>query len=102
MQNLPVTDLAEWLADASRAKPILLDVRESWEVQTAQIAGSQHIPLQQIPTRGLELDENAEIVCICHHGARSAQAASRWKRHAGLPRFWRDLPAAAGLRFILL
>ena len=75
MQNLRATDLAEWLADASRPKPILLDVREPWEVQTAQIAGSLNIPLQQIPARGVdELDEDAEIVCICHHGARSAQA----------------------------
>src|ERR1700730_10142443 len=74
MQNLSAPALAEWLADPARSKPILLDVREPWEVQTAHIAGSTHIPLQQIPARGLELDENADIVCICHHGGRSAQA----------------------------
>jgi rhodanese-related sulfurtransferase len=74
MQNLRVTELAEWLADTSRPRPVLLDVREPWEVQTAQIAGSLNIPLQQIPLRGLDLDPDAEIVCICHHGARSAQA----------------------------
>lgn len=74
MQNLRATDLAEWLADSSRPQPVLLDVREPWEVQTAQIAGSLNIPLQQVPVRGLELDAEADIVCICHHGARSAQA----------------------------
>jgi rhodanese-related sulfurtransferase len=74
MQNLRATDLAEWLADSSRPRPVLLDVREPWEVQTAQIAGSLNIPLQQVPVRGLELDAEADIVCICHHGARSAQA----------------------------
>ncbi len=74
MQNLRATDLAEWLADSSRPQPVLLDVREPWEVQTAQITGSLNIPLQQVPIRGLELDAEADIVCICHHGARSAQA----------------------------
>jgi rhodanese-related sulfurtransferase len=74
MQNLPAPDLAAWLADPARTKPVLLDVREAWEIQTAQIPGITHIPLQQIPARGQELDEDAEIVCICHHGARSAQA----------------------------
>ena len=75
MQNLTAPALAEWLADSARPDPILLDVREPWEVQTAHIAGITPIPLQQIPTRGLELDQDAEIVCICHHGGRSAQAA---------------------------
>ena len=75
MQNLTAPALAEWLADPARPAPILLDVREPWEVQTAHIAGITPIPLQQIPTRGLELDQDAEIVCICHHGGRSAQAA---------------------------
>ena len=72
MQNLRATDLAEWLADASRPKPILLGLHFP---RFAHIAGSLNIPLQQIPARGVdELDEDAEIVCICHHGARSAQA----------------------------
>ena len=81
MQNLRATELAEWLADPSRPKPLLLDVREPWEVQTAQIAGSTNIPLQQVPTQGLQLDEDAEIVCICHHGARSAQAGMFLEGH---------------------
>ena len=49
MQNLTAPALAEWLADPARPDPILLDVREQWEVQTAHIAGITHIPLQQIP-----------------------------------------------------
>jgi rhodanese-related sulfurtransferase len=53
--------------------PVLLDVREQWEYETARIEGSTHIPMQQIPQRYRELDAEAEIVVVCHHGARSAQ-----------------------------
>ena len=33
MQTLSVRELADWLADEQRAKPLLLDVREPWEQQ---------------------------------------------------------------------
>ncbi|WP_153099873.1 rhodanese-like domain-containing protein [Paraburkholderia hayleyella] len=75
MQNLSAPALAAWLADASRAAPVLLDVREPWEIETAKITGSQTIPMRDIPARYAELDDDAPLVCICHHGARSAQVA---------------------------
>ncbi len=75
MQNLTASALAEWLADTSRAAPVLLDVREPWEIETAKIAGSLSIPMREIPARSEELDDEAQIVCVCHHGARSAQVA---------------------------
>jgi rhodanese-related sulfurtransferase len=75
MQNLTAPALAEWLADTSREAPVLLDVREPWEIETAKIAGSLSIPMREIPARSEELDDEAQIVCICHHGARSASVA---------------------------
>jgi rhodanese-related sulfurtransferase len=54
--------------------PVLLDVREPWEVETARIAGSTNIPLGQLAERYTELDPDAETVAICHHGSRSAYA----------------------------
>ena len=75
MQNLTASALAEWLADQSRPAPVLLDVREPWEIETAKIAGSVSIPMREIPARSEELDDEAQIVCICHHGARSANVA---------------------------
>ena len=75
MQNLTAPALAEWLADTSRPAPVLLDVREPWEIATAQIAGSVSIPMRDIPARSEELDDDAQIVCVCHHGARSANVA---------------------------
>jgi rhodanese-related sulfurtransferase len=75
MKQLTAPALAEWLADTSRPAPVLLDVREPWEVQTVSIAGIIAIPMGQIPARSEELDPEAEVVCICHHGGRSAQVA---------------------------
>ena len=75
MQILTPAMLAEWLRDPARPAPVVLDVREPWEISTAQIAGSVSIPMQQIPARSEELDDDVQIVCICHHGARSAQVA---------------------------
>ncbi len=54
---------------------MLLDVREPWEIQTAAMPGIVSIPMREIPARSEELDDDAQIVCICHHGARSAQVA---------------------------
>ena len=54
--------------------PVLLDVREPWETELASIEGSVVVPLNQLPERYTDLDPDAEIVAICHHGARSAYA----------------------------
>ena len=75
MKQIAPAALAAWLADGSRAKPLLLDVREPWEFQTAQLEGSTLLPLRELPARFGELDANAETVVICHHGGRSMQVA---------------------------
>ena len=81
MQHLSAPELADWLADEARAKPFLLDVRENWEFETCHIAGSTLMPMQTIPARIDDLDEDAEIVCICHHGARSLNVAAFLEHH---------------------
>jgi rhodanese-related sulfurtransferase len=74
MRQLSASQLKEWLTDAERTKPVLLDVRELWEFETCRIAGSQSMPMRGIPARYTELKRDADIVMICHHGARSFQA----------------------------
>lgn len=69
-------ELARWLADDQRAKPLLLDVRENAELQICQIPNSVHMAIQTVPGRISELDPEADIVCICHHGARSMQVVN--------------------------
>lgn len=46
MQILSASALAEWLRDPARPAPIVLDVREPWEIATAKIDGSVSIPMQ--------------------------------------------------------
>lgn len=75
MKSISALELAAWLADAGREKPLLLDVREPWEYEKAHIAGVQLVPLRELPARLGEIDRAREVVAICHHGGRSAQAA---------------------------
>jgi rhodanese-related sulfurtransferase len=52
---------------------VVLDVREPWEVAIASLPGSIHIPMREIPARFGELPASRPVVCLCHHGMRSAQ-----------------------------
>lgn len=75
MNQITPAQLAAWLADNGRDKPLLLDVREPWEWQAARIEGSRHIPMRELPARLAEIDAEREVVAICHHGARSQHVA---------------------------
>lgn len=75
MKQISAQELAAWLADAGRDKPLLLDVREPWEFEKARIDGAQLMPMREIPSRFEELDREKEVVAICHHGGRSQQVA---------------------------
>ena len=81
MRQMSAPELAAWLADPTREQPLLLDVREGWEFETCHIAGSTQIPMHLIPVRVGEIDDEREIVCICHHGARSMQVAAFLERN---------------------
>src|SRR5216684_3814991 len=54
---------------------VLLDVREPEEIRIAEFPRALHIPMGDVPARISELDPEAEIVVVCHHGIRSAQVA---------------------------
>jgi rhodanese-related sulfurtransferase len=70
-------------ADEAGAQPILLDVREAWEFDAARIEGSTLMPMGDVPGRAFqELDPEAHIVTICHHGMRSLNVAV-WLRNQG-------------------
>ncbi len=72
------SDFADWVASLPSA-PVVLDVREPWELQTARIepAGTRlvSIPMREIPTRLSELTMDQPVACLCHHGVRSLQVA---------------------------
>jgi rhodanese-related sulfurtransferase len=74
MQQMSVRELQERLAQ-SGPKPVLLDVREGWELKICALPGALHIPMGQIPARTAELDPEQELVVVCHHGVRSLRVA---------------------------
>lgn len=80
MQHISPSELQAWLSDESLVPPLLLDVREPWEVALGQIAGSQNIPMNHIPSEQTRLDPDATYVVICHHGVRSYQVAGFLER----------------------
>ncbi|MGH6626632.1 MAG: rhodanese-like domain-containing protein [Burkholderiaceae bacterium] len=75
------SDLSAWLqAVPAHGQPVVLDVREPWELQTASVKpGEFHlvtIPMGEIPARLAELDPQQAVACLCHHGGRSQRVAS--------------------------
>jgi rhodanese-related sulfurtransferase len=79
MEQVSPAQLPDWARRQSQ-RPILLDVRESWEVQAAKAhidaLDLVHMPMQSIPDRLDELDKSRPIACLCHHGGRSMQVAA--------------------------
>ena len=84
MEQLYPSQVAEW-AQQQAQRPLLLDVREGWEVQTASAKPDGldlvHMPMQTIPARLDELDKSRPIACLCHHGGRSMQVANFLLQH---------------------
>ena len=87
MEHMTATQVATWVADSADhpdTAPLLLDVREPWEFDTARIASATLVPMSGIGARIDEVGDLVEasdgtrrpIVCICHHGVRSMQVAN--------------------------
>jgi adenylyltransferase/sulfurtransferase len=58
----------------------LIDVREPYEYQIAQIGGKL-IPQNDVPQRLAEIDRNREVVVHCRSGARSQRIAEFLKQN---------------------
>jgi rhodanese-related sulfurtransferase len=64
-------------------KLYLLDVREHWEYELCRIAGATLIPLGTLPANLNTLLDADNVICYCHHGMRSLDAAM-WLRQQGV------------------
>jgi rhodanese-related sulfurtransferase len=79
MMAIRPAQIQDWAknAAASAAKPLVLDVREPWELQTASVKADGFelvaMPMRSVPARHMELQRDQPIACLCHHGGRSAQ-----------------------------
>lgn len=52
----------------------VLDVREAYEWDIGHVEGALHLPLSQLGQRVGEVPSDAQVLCVCKVGARSAQA----------------------------
>jgi rhodanese-related sulfurtransferase len=64
-------------------KLLLVDVREQWEYELSKIPGAKLIPLGTLPANLNTLLDADEVICYCHHGMRSLDAAV-WLRQQGV------------------
>ncbi len=82
MMAIRPAQIQEWVKNAtehSSTPPVVLDVREPWELQTASVKADGFeliaMPMRSVPARHMELQRDQPIACLCHHGGRSAQVA---------------------------
>lgn len=53
--------------------PLLLDVREAYELDYGTLPNIVHIPMIEVPERLNELDKDRDIVVVCRTGSRSSK-----------------------------
>jgi rhodanese-related sulfurtransferase len=64
-------------------KLMLVDVREQWEYDLCRIEGAKLVPLGSLAANVNGLLGVDEVICYCHHGMRSLDAAT-WLRFQGI------------------
>ena len=75
-------DVAELARRLSAGSPMqLVDVREPFEAQIAQIDGSELIPLGSLEQAMDRIRTDVPVVVYCHHGTRSDSAAAFLRQH---------------------
>ena len=74
--ELPPQRTAEMVASGEAQ---LIDVRQDFEWELSRIPAAVHLPLDQLPARTAELDEDRKIVFQCRSGARSGMAAQAFR-----------------------
>ncbi len=65
--------------------PLLVDVREEWEVALGMLPGALHLPLGNLPSRWPEIPRERPVVVYCHAGLRSWEAM-QFLRSRGIER----------------
>ena len=81
MSHVRPAQWQQWLHTAPAGSvPLVLDVREPWELQTASVTAQGfellHIPMGSIPQQLATLDADRPVACLCHHGVRSLRVAA--------------------------
>ena len=83
MDDLEITPGAVKARLDQGEKLVLIDVREPWEYALCRIEGAKHVPLGSLAASLEALPDVDEVICYCHHGMRSLDAAA-WLRFQGI------------------
>lgn len=79
VQQVPAAQFMQWRDALGQRQPLVLDVREPWEVQTASVRPDgfelRVIAMGDIADQLNQLPKDRPIACLCHHGMRSLQVA---------------------------
>lgn len=86
------------------AHPVILDVRELWEVEKVSLKGSMHIPLSSLVGQQAELSATSPLYVLCHYGVRSLKVAlflreqgyEAYSIQGGLDAWAREIDASIG------
>lgn len=74
-RDVAPTQVQSWI-QADPDSIFLLDVREPFEYEICRIQGSRLIPLSRLGASLDQIPRDVRVVCICHHGGRSAHACA--------------------------
>jgi adenylyltransferase/sulfurtransferase len=61
--------------------PLVIDVREAWELEISRLPFARHLPMGQIPDRLGELDAETPVIVMCRSGGRSLQVGRFLESH---------------------
>jgi len=75
INEIDVGELVE-LMNANDDNIQIIDVRQPQEVANGAIDGMTNIPMVSIPLRANEINDDKQVVLVCHSGARSGQCTA--------------------------
>lgn len=58
---------------------LIIDVRESFELELCKLENAIHIPMSKVPLQLNKIPKDKELVIMCHHGVRSMRIVNYLK-----------------------
>ena len=77
---LPEISAAEAHQRVEQERALLLDIRETFELDQVRVPGATHIPLGQLGTRYHEIEPDRQVAVICRSGNRSSMAVQHLRQ----------------------
>ncbi|MGQ9908537.1 MAG: MBL fold metallo-hydrolase [Candidatus Flexifilum sp.] len=76
VRDINAGELHDLIENGNGSRPVVVDVRESWEFEQGHVPGAKWIALGELARRIDELDPQQPVAVICATGSRSQSAAA--------------------------